>query len=239
MFLNPALSAALDQISDRAADVRRAFTPGGVPQHDDVAIPSGRSDFTVDPLSVAAADGLYFVAHDEQGRTGFSGDGSFSLRDGRLVDSDGRAICGLGRTGELTDLQIDAVDASLGRVANPRIEQDGNLVYDRTTIDPRSAARESQRVVAGRIALARFPAGTRLSEAEGGLRIPPRGVTPQLGVAGTGDFATLAPMQRSRSHVDLDESLARLKDAYLAFDAIQAAEVAKGHLGKTALDLVK
>jgi hypothetical protein len=31
MFLNPAMSAALDRIAERAADVRRAFTPGALP----------------------------------------------------------------------------------------------------------------------------------------------------------------------------------------------------------------
>ena len=46
-------------------------------------------------------------------------------------------------------------------------------------------------------------------------------------------------MQRERSRVDVDESLARLKDAYLAFEALQAAEAAKGRLGKTAMDLLK
>ena len=46
-------------------------------------------------------------------------------------------------------------------------------------------------------------------------------------------------MRRERSRVDIDESLMRLKEAYLAFDALQAAEAAKGHLGKTAMDLLK
>ncbi len=46
-------------------------------------------------------------------------------------------------------------------------------------------------------------------------------------------------MRRERSRVDLDASLARLKDAYVAFDALAAAETAKQRLGKTAMDVVK
>jgi len=46
-------------------------------------------------------------------------------------------------------------------------------------------------------------------------------------------------MQRERSRVDLDQSLARLKEAYVAFEAMQAAQTARGRLGKTAMDLLK
>ncbi|HEY6486413.1 MAG TPA: hypothetical protein VIX83_08525 [Candidatus Cybelea sp.] len=238
MFLNPALSAALDRITERAADVRRAFVPGSVPQHDDVATPAAISDFTLDPLSVCAAGGLYFVARDARGETGFASDGSFALRNGRLEDRDGRAICGLEGSRRLVELRVDSIDEALGRAANPRIEADGSLVYDRTSIDPRSGNRESRRIVAGRLALARFPAGTRLSERDG-LRVAPPGVDAQLGAAGRDGFAALEPLHRSRSRVDLDESLVRLKEAYITFDALQAAETAKGHLGKTAMDLLK
>ncbi|MFY9859121.1 MAG: hypothetical protein WAK80_01040 [Candidatus Cybelea sp.] len=238
MFLNPVLSAALDRITERAADVRRAFVPGSVPQHDDVATPAAVSDFTLDPLSVSASGGLYFVARDSRGEAGFTNDGSFALRNGRLEDRDGRAICGIDPSGQLAELRIDSVDDVLGRAANARIEADGSLVYDRTSIDPRSGKREGQRVVAGRLALARFPAATRVSERDG-LRIAPPGVDAQFGEAGRDGFAMLEPLHRSRSRVDVDESLARLKEAYIAFDALQAAESAKGHLGKTAMDLLK
>ena len=238
MFLNPALSAALDRITERAADVRRAFVPGSVPQHDDVATPAAISDFTLDPLSVSASDGLYFVARDSRGEAGFTSDGLFALRSGRLEDRDGRAICGLDPSRRLAELRIDSVDEVLGRAANARIEADGSLVYDRTSIDPRSGMRESRRIVAGRLALARFPPGTRLFERDG-LRIAPPGVDARFGAPGSDGFAAVEPLHRSRSRVDLDESLARLKDAYIAFDALQAAEAAKGHLGKTAMDLLK
>jgi flagellar basal body rod protein FlgG len=240
MFLSSSLNAALDRIAERAADVRRAYTPGAVPQHDDVATPSPSSYFTFDPLAVVAPDGAYFVTSDDQGRRAYTRDGSFALRGGRLLDGEGRPIFGVRAPGgALTELGVDPVDEELGRVREAAIERDGSFVYRRETIDPRSGARESQRVVVGRVALARFPAGTRLETSDGIDCSPPAGIVPQLGLAGDASFAPLTPMHRERSRVDIDESLARLKDAYLTFDALQAAEAAKSHLRKTAMDLLK
>jgi flagellar basal body rod protein FlgG len=240
MFLNPALSAALDRIGDRAVDVRRAFTPGAVAQNDDVATAGPASDFTLDPLAVSASEGVYFVTRDERGEIGYTRNGSFALRDGRLVDSDGRAVCSATAPGnDLVDIRVDPVDDALGRVNEPRIERDGSFVYQRITVDPRSGLRESRRVVAGRLALARFPAGTRLATIDGSHSVAPAGVAPSFGVAGDANFPALAPMHRERSRIDVEQSLARLKEAYMAFDALAAAEAAQAHLGKTAMDLVK
>jgi flagellar basal body rod protein FlgG len=238
--LNTTMSAALDRIAERADDVRRAFTSGAVPQRDDVATSAPSSGFTLDPLSVAAPEGTYFIVSDSRGDVAYTRDGAFALRDGRLVAGDGASVFGIRTAGaELTDLRVDPVDAALGRVGQPRIEPNGSLVYGRNMIDPRSGARSTQRVVVGRIALARFPAGTRLNESDSNRSSAPPGETPRVGLAGDGGFAQLATMQRERSRVNLDESLARLDDAYLAFDALAAAEAAKGHLGKTVMDLLK
>lgn len=240
MFLNPTLSAALDRISERAADVRRAFTPGAVAQNDDVATPTASSEFVLDPLAVCAPDDCYFVMQDEHGAIAYTRDGSFSLREGRLVDRAGRAICALSTADrQLYALRIDPVDEAMGRVMGPHIEQDGSLVYQRVAIDPLTGTRQSQRIVAGRIALARFPAGTHVSTSDGSKCVPPPGVSEWLGTSGDEGFPPLETMRRARSGVDIDESLARLKEAYLAFEALQAAETAKGHLGKTVIDLVK
>lgn len=239
MFLNSSLSLALDRIAERVADVRRAYTPGAVPAHDDVATASPTSTFTLDPLAVVPPEGTYFVA-DEQGRRVYSRDGSLSLRDGALVDGGGRPICGASSSDtSLHELRVNPVDEALGRVSDAAIETDGNLVYRRATVDPRSGARELQRVVVGRIALAHFPAGTRLESSDGSHMLPPSGISPHFGLPSDGKFGALAPMQRERSRVDIDESLARLNEAYLAFEALQAAEAAKGHLCKTATDLLK
>ncbi|HVN68769.1 MAG TPA: hypothetical protein VMU38_03820 [Candidatus Binatia bacterium] len=240
MFLNPDLGAALDRIVERAGDVRRAYISGAVPAHDDVATASSASDFTLDPLAVTPPEGAYFVTTDERGRTAYTRDGSFALRNGGLVDSSGQPI--FGRTspgGPLEALRIDAVDRALGRASEAAVEPDGSLVYRRYAVDPRTGAREAQRIVAGRVALARFPAGTRLESSDGSHASPPAGLVPEEGFPGDGRFARIAPMRRERSRIDLDESLARLKDAYLAFDALRAAEMAKSHTGKTAMDLLK
>jgi hypothetical protein len=64
-------------------------------------------------------------------------------------------------------------------------------------------------------------------------------VQPQLAVSGDANFPALRPMHRERSRINLDESLVKLNDAYIAFDALRAAEQAKANVGKTAMDLVK
>ncbi len=240
MFLNAPLSAALDRIAERAADVRRAFTPGASPMHDDVAAPSSSSSFTLDPLCVVAPEGAYFVTADSNGSTAYTRDGAFAIRDGRLVDAAGRRLLGTSEPGgRQRELRVDAVDAALGRVDGARVAADGTFEYRRTTVDPRSGMRESQRVVVGRLVLARFPAGTRLDASDGSHAAAPAGVSPEIGRPADGSFAPLLPMQRERSRVELDESLARLKEAYVAFEAIQAAQAARARLGKTAMDLLK
>jgi flagellar basal body rod protein FlgG len=240
MFLNSSLSGALDRIAERADDVRRAYTPGAVPQYDDVATPSTATDFTLDPLAVLAPDGAYFITNDDRGRRAYTRDGSLAVRDGGLVDADGRPILGLRTPGTpYAQLCVDPVDYALGRVRDAHVDRDGSFVYFRETLDPRSGNRESQRVVVGRIALARFPAGTRLETTDGSHGVAPPGVAAQAGLPDDGSFGALVPMRRERSRIDVDESLVRLKEAYLAFDALQAAEAARAHLGKTAMDLLK
>jgi flagellar basal body rod protein FlgG len=240
VFLNPALSSALDRIAERANDVRRAFIPGALPAYDDVATGRSSGEPALDPLSVVAPDDAYFIGKDATGQTVYTRDGSFHLSDGVLVGENEHPVLGFSSPeSTLAELRIDPVDVALDRVTNARIEPDGSLSYDRVAIDPRTARRELQRVVAGRIAVARFPVATRLETANGLSFSPPAGVLPHTGVAGEGGFLPLQPMQRERSGVDLDESLARLKAAYVAFDALAAAETAKMHLGKTAVDLVK
>lgn len=240
MLLNPAMSAALDRIAERAGDVRRAFTPGALPRNDDVASASDRSDFTLDPLSVAPPDGAYFITRDTRGRTAYTRDGTFSVTGGHLVDARGLPVLGRPTPGApLQELHVDAVDAALGRMRNLRIDADGSLVYTRDAIDPRTGKNAASNVVAGRVALARFPAASRLDTADGRSFYAPEGVSPHTGLAADGSFDALMPMRRAHSRVDLDVSLLRLKDAYTAFDALAAAESAKGHFMKAAMDVVK
>jgi flagellar basal body rod protein FlgG len=240
MFLSSALSTALDRITERAADVRRAYTPGAIPAHDDVATSETSVDFTLDPLAVVAPEDAYFMTRDDRTQTTYTRNGAFTLRGGRLCDAEGQPILGARKAGEkLAPLSLDPVDDALGRVRDPRVERDGTFSYQRESVDPRSGAREDGRIVVGRLALARFPAGTRLESRDGAHLFAPAGVTAQIGLAGDGKFASLLPMHRERSRIDVDQSLARLKEAYLAFDALQAAEAAKAHVGKTVMDLLK
>ena len=240
MFLNPVLDAALERIAARAQDVRAAYAPGAVPGGDDVAVSQPSADFTLDALSCAPPSNAYFIVRDERGNVAYSRDGSFHIAGGRLVDASGHAI--LGRRdagGALQELRVDPVDASLGLAAAARVEPDGSFAYDRTVLDPRTGARERRSVVAGRIALARFPAGTRLQGVDTIASRAPDGVVAHVGLPGDGDFPAIAPFARLRSAVDVDASVSRLKDAYMAFDALAAAESAKGRASKIAMDVVK
>ncbi len=238
MFLDAALSGALDRIAARAADVRRAFTPGAIPTNDDT-LGTPRASFTLDPLSIALPPETSVPVATRAG-TRYTRDGSFHLDGTRLVDAAGNDVLGrVTGSAPLAPLAIDPVDAALGAVQAPRIEADGSLVYTRDALDPRSGARDPVQVVVGRIALARFPAATRPPRDDGSTFAAPEGVVPHLGLPGDGTFARVAPMQREAGRIDLDAGLARLKDAYLAFDALQAAQHARGSLGKTAMDLLK
>lgn len=239
MFLNPNLGAALDRIEERTADVRRAFMAGALPQRDDIATAAPVTTFTLDPLSVSAPEGTYFVTRSARGDLGYTRDGSFALRGGRLIDEGGNAVQGTLSDGRLADVTIDPIDGALARVADERVDVDGTLSYARITVDPRSSGRRLQRVAAGRLALARFPAGTRMASIDGLSYLPPSGVAAEIGVPNADGMGALVPMHRDRSRINIDRSLMRLKEAYMAFDALHAAESAKSHLGKTAMDLVK
>lgn len=240
MQIDAATQRALDQIAARETDVQRAFTPGAVPRFNDVASSGAAAQMSFDPLSVAPPEGAYFVASDERGRTTYTRDGCFALRDAMLTGADGRPVLGY-RTagGALTELRLDPIDAALERATNLRIEPDGALVYDRASVDPRSGTHLHERVVVGHLALARFPAATALQPVDASHGIAPPGVVPHVGRAGDGNFATMQPMRRETSTIDFNRSLERLHDAYLAFDALQAAHKAQGQVGKTTMDLLK
>jgi flagellar basal body rod protein FlgG len=240
MMVNAATEDALDRIAQRAQDVQRAFTPGAAPNFGDVATDRATSRAVLDPLSVAPPPDAYFLTTDERGRSAYTRDGGFVLRDGTLVGASGRAILGFTSSGGATsELHVDAVDEALGRINDLRIESNGALAYDRTAIDPRSGAREREHVVVGQLALARFPAATKLGASDANHFAAPPGTVPHVGRAGDGNFASLAPMRREESRIDFDRSLDRLQEAYVAFDALQAAHKAQGGIGKTAMDLLK
>ena len=240
MFINSATERSLDLIAARASDVYKAFTPGALPEHGDVETDAQHSRAVFDPLSVSAPNDDYFITSDERGRTTYTRDGQFRLVNGTLAGTNGRAVLGYGETCDApAPLTIDSVDDALGRVRNVRIEGDGSVVYDRRVVEPRTGSMQMQRVSIGRLALARFPAATKLATAvDGSVAVPP-GVVPHTGRAADGNFGAIVPMRRDESRIDINRSLERLHDAYIAFDALQAVHKAQGDTGKVAMDLLK
>ncbi len=240
MIVNAATQRALDLIAQRAADARAAFTPGALPHFGDTTTAAPKTRLAFDPLSVSAPANDYFLLGNDRGQAAYTRDGVFELHNGVLCTRDGFHVRGFARAGAATsDLRVDPVDAALGRVSNLRIERDGTLAYDRSSVDPRTGVPQSQRVVAGVLALARFPLAARMQPSDDGAVSAPPGVVPHVGRAGDGNFGDLEPMHRDESRIDLNRSLEKLHDAYLAFDALLAAHRAQGHTGKVAMDLLK
>jgi flagellar basal body rod protein FlgG len=241
-MISPATADALSRIAARAQDVMRAYTPGGFAASADVntARPAA---YAVDPLSVAAPPQAYFVTQSPTGVRTYTRDGGFTLDGGALRTAEGLAVLGYpagDARGTLpVPLTLPAGDAALGRCTNVRIESDGTLSYSRTAIDPRTTERSVERVTAGKIALARFPAGTqpiRLDERHVGA---PQGIAAHLGTPADGTFAGLATYARDTGAVDIDTSLDKLSEAYRAFSALAAVNRARGGADQTAMDLLK
>jgi flagellar basal body rod protein FlgG len=239
----PATADALNRIASRAADVMRAYSAGGFGANGDVNTGARAPQHVSDPLSVAAPANAYFVTQSPTGARAFTRDGGFTLDGGTLRGADGAAILGYAdgdaRGALALPLTLPADDVALGRCTDVRIESDGSVSYTRPTIDPRTTERGVERVVAGKIALARFPAGTqpiRLDESHVGA---PPGIPPHLGTPADGTFAGLATYARDTGTVDIDASLDRLSDAYRAFSALAAANRARGAVDRSALDLLK
>ena len=239
-MIDPAISNALDRIAARDADARGAYVPGFSPAASDVASRAQivRDD---DPLSVALPEGAFALTSGPGGEIRYGRAGAFAFSDGRLVAGDGSPALGfpLGSRTSLVPLRIDPYDAATGGVARPRIEADGTIVYDRTAIDPRTGARRSERVAVGRLALARFPAGTQPERIDAMHVRPPAGVAAQLGVPGEGGFGALATRARDLGRVDVVVALDKMKEAYVAFEALRAAKHGRDGTVRTAMDLVK
>ena len=240
MIVNSATSEALEYINERAADVYRAYTPGASSAHGDVMRDNLQSHAVFDPLSVAPPNDAYFVTTDDRGRKLYTQNGNFRVVNGTLVGENGCPILGTTASkSALSELRLDSIDSALGRIQGLQVEADGSLSYTRSSIDPKSGARQNERVVVGRVALARFPAGSKLSPIDAERALAPVGIVPHLGRPSDGNFAALQAWHESESRIDIDKSLDRLNDAYMAFDALQAAHKAQGSLSKTAMDLLK
>jgi flagellar basal body rod protein FlgG len=238
--IDPAFAAGLAQIAARERDVAQAYRSGFSPESSDVAVPSTMLPST-DPLSVVAPDGTYFVTPDRSGTLQFSRDGGFHVEGGELRAADGRPVLGvaLEKRAALAPLRLDRFDAALGQAPDPRIDADGTLSYLRSTIDPRSGERRSERVAVGRIALARFPAGTQPERIDAVHVRAPLGILPHVGVPADGNFAALATRARDLGRLDIIAGIEKMNDAYRSFDALRSANHARGSLDRTAMELLK
>jgi hypothetical protein len=234
------IADALARIEARAEDVGHLFESGFEPG-DARSLQRGSHTMPfLDPLGVVAPDGAYFVALDARGRSVYTRDGAFSFADGVLRGGDGSAILGF-RDGDTkpAELRADSIDVALGRVADAAIDGDGTLAYRRSFVDPRNGERRTERVVVGRVALARFPAGTQPVRRDPTHVVAPPGVAAIVGRAGDGGFASLTTFARDLGRLDPLAGLDRLGEAYLSFEAIRASGIARHGLERVALDLVK
>lgn len=236
-----AASDALDRIAALRKDLLHAYESGFEPHDPRIAATGSRSVRSLDPLSVVAPADTYFIADGGPGAAQYTRDGSFAVRDGALRFSDGRPVLGFAlgeRGGTLAPLRVDPIDAALGRAADARIESDGTFAYTRTSVDPRSGIARTDRVPVGRIALARFPAGTRLAAVDA-KHVSPSGVLPEIGTPGDAGFAPLATHARDPGRLNFEAGLQRLQEAYLSFEALQTAFMSGHTAAKTVMDLLK
>ena len=233
---------AYERVLSRAQDLRDAFRAGVTPINADVrtapnVVPSS------DPLSVVPPPGAWFVTRGADGARAYERDGALSLESGVLRTRSGADVLGYpggeARGAIPVPLRVPETDRALGRGAGARIEADGTVAYTRAAIDPRTGARNEERVVLGRVALARFPAGTQPVRLDGDRVAAPKNVVPHYGTPGDGTFAPLATASRDAGSIDVAAGVARLDEAYRAFEALGAAVHASARVQKTAVDLVK
>lgn len=233
---------AYERVLSRAQDLRDVFRAGAVPLNADVrtapsVVPSS------DPLGVVPPPGAWLVTRGADGARAYERDGALSLDDGVLRTRGGSDVLGYpggaARGAVPVPLRVPETDRALGRAADARIEDDGTLAYTRAAIDPRTGARSAERVVLGRVALARFPAGSQPARLDATRAAAPPGVVPHLGTPADGTFPVLATSSRDAGGIDLAAGVARLDEAYRAFEALGAAVKSRSHTDKTAVDLVK
>jgi hypothetical protein len=234
------VARAAEIVEQRAEDLRLLYTGGAQPNFAD-AIREEGSEPAHDPLSIALPPDTYLVAGDPKKPT-FTRDGALAVRDGVLAGSDGVPVLGFpagDNSGVPRELRIEGNDALLERAQDLRIEPDGVFGYARTIVDPKTLQAQIERIAVGHIALARFPAGTKLERVDNAHARPSANVVPFLGTPNDGHFAAVFPQRRPIGRLDADTAIARLQDAYLALRALGALQRTQSGVIRGALDLVK
>jgi prepilin-type processing-associated H-X9-DG protein len=243
-MINPGPARALAELASRATEMLHAYEPGYETSDDQIRSATlARSEPALDAMSVAGPESAYFVGRDAAGKTFYSRDGSFRLDGANVTWADGSAVLGYAPGAPLgaplQALRVDPVDAALGRVGDPHVEADGSVVYTRTAVDPQTGKKNDERVVAGRIALARFPAGSALPAVAANRVAQPAGVAPSLGAPGVAGFGNVTPKARDLGSVDFESGLNQLREAFLALDAMSASDRVDDRDAHVAMDLIK
>lgn len=231
-MLNAATARALADVAARASDVLHAYDPAYEPNFPE-ARAARRIVRDADALAVALPDDSSLVVAGPGGERRYSRDGKLAFSEGRLRNADGDILGfapGAAKGAVPQALLADPVDAALGRTLDARVEPDGTVVYVRKVTDPRTMQSQTQRVVVGTIALARFPAGSNPG------RSP---AAPLVGRPSDPGFGALSPGARALGRLDITLGLAKLQEAYLALDALQGAQKARSDLDAGAMNLVK
>ena len=234
------IARAVEAVERRGEDLNLIFTSGAEPNFSD-AVRVERAETATSGLSVVLPPDAYFVSGNPD-KPAYTRDGALSVRDGLLVGSDGTPVLGFAsgdRSGLPRELRMERNDAILGRAQDLRIEADGTFGYGRTVVDPETLDAEVERVVVGRVAVARFPSGTRLERVDDLHARPPAGIVPYVGRPTDDNFAGLTPQSRAIGRLDPDATISRLQDAYLALRALGAVERSRNGMVHDALDLVK
>ncbi|HZO93328.1 MAG TPA: hypothetical protein VFB22_06120 [Candidatus Baltobacteraceae bacterium] len=233
---------AYERVAARAEDLQDLYRSGALPRNDDVrtaphVVPS------TEPLDVVPPPDAWLVIRGSDGKRAYVRDGELRLDDGVLRTRDGADVLGYpggdARGAVPVPLRVPETDRALGRARDARIEPDGTIAYTRAAIDPRTGARGVERVVLGRVALARFPAGTHPQRLDATRAAAPAGVVPHLGTPADGTFPMLAASSRDAGSIDVIGGVARLDEAYRAFEAMGAVMRTRAHADKTAVDLVR
>jgi hypothetical protein len=243
-MINSGPAQALAELATRAQEMLHAYEPGYETADVQIRSPKlARSEPALDAMSVAAPEGAYFVGQDPSGKTFYSRDGSLRISGRSIGWSDGSAVMGYpaGSTPGTApqQLRIDPVDTALGRVGEPHIEADGAVVYTRSAVNPKNGKARKERVVAGVVALARFPAGSALSPMSATRVAPPAGVTPAVSAPDAKTVGSLTPKARDLGSVDFESGLNVLREAFLALDAMSAASRIDDRDAHVAMDLIK
>jgi flagellar basal body rod protein FlgG len=240
-MIDPATADCLKRIAERASDVAHAYDPAFRPQSMDVARRDGPESMKDgDPLSLAAPPGAYFVVRGRDGKELLTQDGGFQFIGGTLRTREGYPVLGFtAKRPTLGAISADPVDVALKRASDARVDKAGFVSCKLSAIDPNTGAVKTMRSIVGRVALVTLPAGTQLIRVDGSHARAPAGVASRIGAPGEAGLGGLEPYRRQLGAVDLAAGLDRLREAYLEFEALQAAHKTTADVDKAAMDLLK